>query len=261
MEAAVVATCAVTREAYADALAEVQTKIADAEQKLAAERATVEREAASEKLAQDLDAVERALPDYLAAGKRFADALEKLHFHPESSAMGLFIGNTAAQVEVAAGFALVELRCMVNAIRDGVTPIPAAKPVSASVPVTEPLPPTQTVFMMKFAKYRTMTAAPASPDNGKTPPCPWRLHNVRCAFSSSLLRHSARRRRRRAYAYSRLHRQDGRLSCVPPPAARPQCALRCHTACRGIGAHRGRMRRTCGGRQARRIGGRRCAAS
>ncbi|MEJ6915053.1 hypothetical protein, partial [Bradyrhizobium diazoefficiens] len=50
-----VAACAVTRDGYANALVEVQAKITDAEQKLAAERATVERKAASEKLASDLD--------------------------------------------------------------------------------------------------------------------------------------------------------------------------------------------------------------
>ncbi|WP_461330003.1 hypothetical protein [Bradyrhizobium diazoefficiens] len=151
---ATVAACAMTRDGYADALAEVQTKVADAEQKLAAERAAAERKSASEQLARDLDVVELALPDYLAAGKRFADALEKLHFHHESGAMALFIGNTATQVEVAAGFALVELRGMVDAIRDGITPIPAVKPASASVPAPEPSPPTETVFMMKSAKYR-----------------------------------------------------------------------------------------------------------
>lgn len=54
---AAVAACAMTRDGYADALAEVQTKIADAEQKLAAERSAVERKVASEKLARDLDAI------------------------------------------------------------------------------------------------------------------------------------------------------------------------------------------------------------
>ncbi|MDA9410581.1 hypothetical protein XH80_28670 [Bradyrhizobium sp. CCBAU 45384] len=150
---AAVSNCAVTRDGYTDALAEVKTKIADAEQKLAAERATIERKAASETLARDLDAVERALPDYLAAGKRFADTLEKLHFHPESGAMALFIGNTATQVEVAAGFALVELRGRVDAIRDGIAPIPVAMPVSASVSAPEPSP-AMTVFMLKSSHYR-----------------------------------------------------------------------------------------------------------
>ncbi|WP_461322305.1 hypothetical protein [Bradyrhizobium diazoefficiens] len=148
-----VAACAVTRDGYANALVEVQAKITDAEQKLAAERATAERKAASEKLARDLDAIEQALPDYLAAGKRFADTLEELHFHHESGAMARFIGNCATQVEVAAGFALVELRGMVDAIHDGVAPIPAAKPVSASVSAPEPSP-TRTVFMLKSSHYR-----------------------------------------------------------------------------------------------------------
>lgn len=129
------------------------TKIADDEQKLAAERAAAERKAASEQLARDLDAVERALPNYLAASRRFADALEKLHFH-ESGAMALFIGNTATQVEVAAGFALVQLRGMVRAMQDGVAPIPAAKPVATSIAMTEPSPPTQMIFMLKSVKYR-----------------------------------------------------------------------------------------------------------
>lgn len=150
----VVAACAMTRDGYTDALAELQTKIAHAEQKLAAERAAADRKAASEKLASDLDAIEKALPDYLAVGKRFADALQKLHFHFESGAIARFVGNAAAQVEVAAGFALVELRGMVDAIHDGTAPVPAAKPVSASVPVPEPAPPTMTVFMLKSSHYR-----------------------------------------------------------------------------------------------------------
>ncbi|MDH2357339.1 hypothetical protein QCM80_43305 [Bradyrhizobium sp. SSUT112] len=102
LEAAVAAN-ALTRDGYADALAEMQTKIAGAEQKLAAEHSAVERKAASETLARDLDAIEQALPDYLAAGQRFADAFEKLHFHFESGAIARFIGNAAAQVDVAAG--------------------------------------------------------------------------------------------------------------------------------------------------------------
>lgn len=56
LEAAVAAS-ALTRNGYADALAEVQTTIADAEQKLTAERSVMERKAASEKLAHDLDAL------------------------------------------------------------------------------------------------------------------------------------------------------------------------------------------------------------
>jgi hypothetical protein len=153
LEAAVAAS-ALTRDGYADALAEVHTKIADAEEALAAERSAVERKAASEKLARDLDAVEQVLPDYLAAGQRFADALEKIHFHFESGAMARFVGNTATQVEVAAGFALAELRAMVGAIHDGAAPIPAAKPDATFTPTPEPVPKTMTVFMLGSAHYR-----------------------------------------------------------------------------------------------------------
>lgn len=151
---AAVAACTLTRDGYADALGEVQTKIAEAERAYAAERSAAERKAASEKLSRDLDVVERALPDYLTAARHFAHALEQIHFHFESGAMARFVGDTTMQVEVAAGFAVAELRAMVGAIRDGVTPIPAAKAGATSTPAPEPVPPTQTIFMMRSAKYR-----------------------------------------------------------------------------------------------------------
>jgi len=127
LEAAVAAS-ALTRDGYADALSEVQTLIADSEQKIATERAAVQRKAASEELARDLDQIERALPDYLEAARRLADALESMHYsHYESTEMAAFIRNGQAQVEVAAAFALQELRGTVIAIRDGAAPIPPRK--------------------------------------------------------------------------------------------------------------------------------------
>ena len=42
---------------------------------------------------------------------------------------------------------------MVEAIRDGAGPIPAAEPDASLTSAQEPSPPTQTVFMMKSAKY------------------------------------------------------------------------------------------------------------
>ncbi|WP_456659563.1 hypothetical protein [Bradyrhizobium sp. JR3.5] len=132
------AACAVTRDGYADALTEVRAKIASAEQTLADERSAGERKAASENLARDLDAIERTLRDYLAAGRHLADAFEKIHFHFESGAMARFVGNAAAQVEVAAGFAIAELRSMVGAIREGAAAIPTRKPEPAKVTMSEP---------------------------------------------------------------------------------------------------------------------------
>lgn len=138
---ATVAACALTRDGYIDALGEVQLKIATAAQKLAAERAAAERNAASEKLARELDAVERALPEYLSAGRGLASALEAIHHNFEAAQMATFIHNGHAQIEVAAAFVVQELRNMVSAIRDGVAPIPAAKPQATfRQPVPEPVP-------------------------------------------------------------------------------------------------------------------------
>jgi hypothetical protein len=67
---AALAACALTRDGYADALGEVQAKIADVERQIAAERLAIARAAAAEKLARDLDEVEQALPGYLEAAGR-----------------------------------------------------------------------------------------------------------------------------------------------------------------------------------------------
>jgi hypothetical protein len=115
---AAVAACALTRDGYADALAELQAQIADMEQKITAERAAMERNQAAETLALDLDEIERALPDYLAAARRFADALEAVHFHFEATQIGRFVRDGQSQVDVAAAFATQELRAMVTAIRE-----------------------------------------------------------------------------------------------------------------------------------------------
>jgi hypothetical protein len=50
--------------------------------------------------------------------------LQALHFHYEAGEMSRFVSNTTAQVEVAAGFTLAELRGAVNAIADSFAPIP-----------------------------------------------------------------------------------------------------------------------------------------
>lgn len=135
---ATLAACALTRDNFAKAITAQQAKIVEVENKIAAERAAVERKAASDELACDLDAVERALSDYLSAAQRIVDALEKLHFHFESNAMARFVSNTTAQVDVAAGFALAELRSTVRAIRDGTSPIPTPKPEPVEITVPEP---------------------------------------------------------------------------------------------------------------------------
>ena len=136
---AAVAACALTRDGLADALTEVQTRIAGAQKAIEAERAAVQRNAAADTLGRELDEIEKALPAYLAASRRFADAIEAVgHWHFDSGQMGTFARNTQAQIEIAAVFAVEELRRMVNAIRDGGAPIPPRKPEHTSV---APLPP------------------------------------------------------------------------------------------------------------------------
>ncbi|QHP72175.1 hypothetical protein EI171_35665 [Bradyrhizobium sp. LCT2] len=151
---AAVAACALTRDGYADALKGVQTKIADTEQKLVAERAAAQRKAASDELARKLDQVERALPDYLNAGRRLADTLEAIHHHFETAQVATFVRNGQAQLEVAVAFAAQDIRGMVRAIQDGAAPIPAANPGATLNSTPEPAPPTMTVFMLRSAHYR-----------------------------------------------------------------------------------------------------------
>jgi hypothetical protein len=151
---AVVAACAVTRGGYADALDKVKAQIAETAQRIGAERAAAERKAASEELARNLDAVERALPDYLETGRRLADALGVVHYHFEATQIASFVRNGQAQVEVAAAFVMQELRGMVDAIQRGDAPIPAPTPEPTPVPASELVPPTMTVFMLRSAHYR-----------------------------------------------------------------------------------------------------------
>jgi hypothetical protein len=154
---AAVAACALTRDSFADAIGDVRKMIANIEQQIADERAAAHRKAASEELARNLDEIERALPDYLAVARRFADALEGVaHFHWETGEMVKFVRSGQAEVEIAAAMALQELRGMVTAIFDGAAPIPPRKPEPEQpVVAVEPVPETRTVFMMKTAKYRS----------------------------------------------------------------------------------------------------------
>jgi hypothetical protein len=138
---------------YEAALGTLQKQIADTEQQIAAERSAAERKAASEKLARDLDAIEKALPIYLDAARKFTKALDELHHHFEATQMAAFVNNGLAQVEVASAFLLAELRGTVNAIANGTAPMPPAKEVPAPVAAVE-APPTMTVFMIRSACFR-----------------------------------------------------------------------------------------------------------
>lgn len=143
------ASCALTRDNYADALAKARHLISDLETRLADENTAVQRKAAAAKLAADIASVETALPPLLEHGRRLTDALEALHFHYESAQMRAFLVSALQQVEIASGFTLTELRGNVRGIESGAMPIPAAKPQPAKPVAKEPAPKTYHLFAMR----------------------------------------------------------------------------------------------------------------
>jgi hypothetical protein len=150
---AAVASCALTRDNYAEALATQRAKIAELETKITAERERAERLEASQKLANDLDAVEQALPAFLETGRRFADALDAIHFHYETTQAAAFLRSTSSQIEVASAFATQELRAMVRAIADGSAPMPPRKPEPAPLIAPEPAPEIRPMFAMRVVRW------------------------------------------------------------------------------------------------------------
>jgi hypothetical protein len=93
------------------------------------------------------------MPTYLAQSRILADVLSEIgQWRFESGQMAGFVENTIGQIEVAANVTLAELKAMPDAIRRGRQAIPR-EPVPTPVAVTEPTPKTQTVFMLRSAKY------------------------------------------------------------------------------------------------------------
>lgn len=136
-----------------EALASVNAKVTEIEHKVENERAAAERAVAAEKLSRELDEVERALKPFLEGSRRLVSMVEPIHHHFELTQMAALVANTSSQIEIAAGFVLPELRGMVTAIAEGSVAIPSPKPAPAPVVPSEPAPPTQTVFMLRSARY------------------------------------------------------------------------------------------------------------
>jgi hypothetical protein len=153
MQAAVVAATS-DLAGMDDALAILAQHKAEAETQLAAERQRIERAAAADKLDKRVAAIEAALPGYLEQSRTLADALSKIgHWHFESGQMEGFLQNTMGQIEIAANFALAELKVLPEAFRQGRQAIPRELALTP-VAVPEPEPPTMTIFMLRSANYR-----------------------------------------------------------------------------------------------------------
>jgi hypothetical protein len=137
------------------AITTLGAQIADVERQLTAERERVERAAAAKMLTENVAAFEAVLPKYLEQSRAMVDALSGFaHMHFESDQMAKFIQNVNGQIEVAAAFAVTELRSTANAIANGAAPIPKPKQAPAPIAVAEPSPPTRTLWCLKSIKWR-----------------------------------------------------------------------------------------------------------
>jgi hypothetical protein len=125
--------------------------VADAEQKLAAEKQAAERKIASEKLTAQITAVDEMMPKWLEFSRKLAAALEVLPQF-EAGQMATYLRNATSELENASAMTRGELERMVAAIRDGGQPIPRPP---APVPTLEIVPsePTLTVFVTRNIKY------------------------------------------------------------------------------------------------------------
>ncbi|MGY4365258.1 hypothetical protein ACVW1A_001323 [Bradyrhizobium sp. LB1.3] len=135
-----------------DALTVLARDKAEAEHQIKAEREHVRRSAAADKLHKQVAAIEAVLPIYLQTSRDLADALSDIGWHFETGQVAGFIQSTMGQIEVAANFALAELKSMQNAIRGGQQPVPQdPSSMPAAEPVPEPL--VMTVFMLRSGKF------------------------------------------------------------------------------------------------------------
>ena len=121
--------------------------ISAVEANLAAERTAIECAAAADQLAQQIAAIEATLPTFMIAGGALTDALSAISFHYETGEMARFLSNTMAQLEIAAGFSLAELRATVDRIKTGETAIPRMEPEPAPLAVIEQPPPADGVHV------------------------------------------------------------------------------------------------------------------
>lgn len=152
-----VVACALSVSGFDAPLAELHAQIADLEKNVADEHAAIERTAAAEKLAQQVAAIDAALPKFMSASGALTDALSVLgHWHFECGQMATFILNATAQIELASGFSLAELRATIDRIKTGDAPIPR-EPDSEPVAVVEPPPMTMTVWLLRSVKFRDHT--------------------------------------------------------------------------------------------------------
>ncbi|WP_212447758.1 hypothetical protein [Bradyrhizobium ottawaense] len=137
-----------------DAIAALSQHKTTAEHQLTVERERIKRAAAADKLVKQIAGVEAALPCYLSQSRNLAGALSEIsHFHFESSQIASFIQDAMSKIEIAANFALSDLKAMSHAIREGHQTMPG-ETTPAVAAVEQRMAETQTVFMLRSTHYR-----------------------------------------------------------------------------------------------------------
>jgi hypothetical protein len=137
-----------------DAISILARRQSEAESQLAVERDRSERAKASEEISAAVDCIEARVEPMLSAVRELAKALSELdHLTFEGGQLGRYLSGAAGEAEIAVAFVLPEVRRLAQAVKDGTAAIPRRPRDPEPVGVVEP-PPTQTVFMLRSARYR-----------------------------------------------------------------------------------------------------------
>jgi hypothetical protein len=146
------------------ALGALAQQIDDIERTLLAEREQIERQAASERLSREVAEAEAALPQWLESSRKLHSALMQISVRSfELDQASSFLLNTCvAQLEIALGISLAEMRGTVSSIKAGTAPLPRV--VAEVVQLPQPTGPTPTSpgeevelwFAVRPLKYRDL---------------------------------------------------------------------------------------------------------
>jgi hypothetical protein len=125
----------------------------EAERQLVAERDGAERAKVSEEINAAVTSIETRIEPMLSGMRELGKALTAIdHLSFEVGQLGQYLSGVSGEAEVALAFVVPDVRRLADAVKDGSAAIPR-RPKAAPVPA-EPAPPTQTLFMLRSARYR-----------------------------------------------------------------------------------------------------------
>jgi hypothetical protein len=137
-----------------DAISTLQAQIEVAERELKSGREREARTKAAEEINAAVDDVTARVEPALTALRELVQALSEIdHLTFEVAQLAQYIRGAAGEAELALAVALPDARHVANLVKTGQMAIPV-RPQPAPVVAVEQPAPTQTVFMLKSAKYR-----------------------------------------------------------------------------------------------------------